>query len=177
MSCKKCLVLAVALCTALTSVLVGAESAKIPVLKPSGRAKVGRAPPDRPGNELATLAFQREVSIPLGARQNTASFRVPPGKRFVIEYVSANGFVPFGQTVLFSLQTSVNGEVAAHFLVPSRFAFARVTIPDGELIRARQSMRVYADGGTEVTVNARRSGSWGGGSATVTVSGYLVHLP
>jgi hypothetical protein len=153
------------------------DSAAAWLSESNGKVAVGGGAADRPGDEAARRAFQREVFIPLGGRNNTSSFTVPGGKRLVIEYVSASGNVPFGQNLLFALKTCVNDSCAVHFLVPSRFTFARVTTPDGELIRTRQWMRVYADGGTEVMVSARRSGNWGGGSATLSISGYLVELP
>src|SRR5918996_806851 len=50
--------------------------------------------------EKATSAFQRELSLPLGGRQNRAAFVVPMGMRLVIEYASASAHVPFGQRLL-----------------------------------------------------------------------------
>ncbi|MCS6953525.1 MAG: hypothetical protein NZM33_11795 [Bryobacteraceae bacterium] len=76
-----------------------------------GRARTGRA---------ACRPFQRELTISLGARKNSASFRVPAGKRLAIEYLSVHGELPFGQNLLVELQTTLHGITATHFSVPSR---------------------------------------------------------
>ncbi len=117
--------------------------------------------------------FQRELAIPLAFRQNAASFRVPAGAQLVIEYVSASGDVPFGQNLLVAVQTTVGGETATHFLVPSRLDWQRIPGIDYDVIRLRQWLRIYADGGTEVVVKVARTGGWGTGAASVTLSGYL----
>lgn len=121
--------------------------------------------------------FHRELSIPLGASKNTARFRVPEGKRLLIEHVSAHARLPFGQDLLLWIETTVNGERAAHFVVPSWTNWRRVTAPDYDIIRIRQSLRLYADSGTTVLITAERSGNWGGGAASVTVSGLLAQAP
>jgi hypothetical protein len=126
------------------------------------------------GADAVARPFQREVSIPLGPRQNTATFHVPEGRQLVIEYVSASANLPFGQDLLVWIETTVNGETATHSLVPSWANWRRVTAPDHDIIRLRQQLRLYADGGTKVAVSAERSGNWGAGSAKVTVSGVLV---
>jgi hypothetical protein len=125
-----------------------------------------------PQPEVLT-AFHRQVSLPLG-RQNSAAFVIPKGKQLVIEYVSASANLPFGQNLLVTIETVVNGESALHALVPARPDYARLTATDGDVVRLRQWLRAYADGGTEVKVSVVRTGNWGSGSAWVTVSGYLV---
>jgi hypothetical protein len=127
-----------------------------------------------PASRNEAEPFQRQVSVRLGARESTATFAVPQGKRLVIEYVSVSGQLPFGQRLLVALDTSVDGEAATHFLVPARPDFARITGVDGDIVRFRQWLRVYADGGTDVKVRAAQSGHWGSGSASVTVTGFLV---
>jgi hypothetical protein len=69
--------------------------------------------------ERVTSAFHRELSLPLGGRQNQAAFVVPMGKRLVIEYASASAHVRFGQRLLVAIETSVNSARARHFLVPA----------------------------------------------------------
>jgi hypothetical protein len=97
--------------------------------------------------------------------------------RLVIEYVSASAHLPFGQRLLVAIETSVNGSHATHFLVPAWPDAVQLAGTDGDVYRIRQWLRAYADGGTEVNVIAKRTGNWGGGSATVTVSGYLISVP
>jgi hypothetical protein len=132
--------------------------------------------PVRPPPDPSATPFQRQVLLRLAGREASATFTVPERTRLVIEYVSASAQVPFGQRLLIALETSVNGEAATHFLVPARPDFSRVTATDGDIVRLRQWMRAYADGGSEVTVLGSRTGQWGGGSARVTVTGFLFPL-
>src|SRR5262249_39311512 len=118
-------------------------------------------------------AFQRQVSLSLG-RQNSGGFVVPKGTLLVIEYVSAGASLPFGQNLLVTIATVVDGEPARHALAPGGPDYVRFTATDGDVVRLRQWLRAYADGGTEVKVSAARTGNWGSGSAWVTVSGYLI---
>ena len=118
--------------------------------------------------------FQRELSLPLGGRQNRATFIVPGGMRLVIEYASASAHIPFGQRLLVGIETSANGARATHFLVPAWPDVAQFAGTDGDFYRIRQWLRAYADGGTEVNVIVKRTGNWGAGSATITVSRHLI---
>ncbi len=100
----------------------------------------------------------------------SVSFVIPDGKRLVIEYVSGNVFVDIGDAVVFSVSTTVDGVLAHHQLVLTPLG------PSGGFAKgytASQSMRLYADSGTEVTVYA---GNTLGGRATMhaSISGYLV---
>ena len=133
------------------------------------------APPTQePWRNAIPTPFQHQLSLSLGGRENSATFAVPEGKLLVIEYVSVGGEVPFGQRLLVALETSVNGESAKHFLVSAWPNASWETTTDGDVVRLRQWLRVYADGGTKVKADISRTGAWGGGSASVTVTGYLV---
>jgi hypothetical protein len=127
----------------------------------------------RPADRRSAV-FQRELHIGLGSRKNAASFRVPAGKRLVIEHVSVSAKLPFGQNLLVEIETTVDGRRARHFLVPAWPDYARFTGVDMDLVRLRQSIRAYADGGANVRAIAARTGNWGAGSAAVTISGYLL---
>lgn len=100
----------------------------------------------------------------------SVSFTVPSEKRLVIEYVSGRTFVDIGDVVAFSVSTTVNGILVHHQLALTPAG------PSGGFAKsytASQSGRLYADSGTEVTVNANNTL---GGRATMhaSISGYLV---
>jgi hypothetical protein len=172
---SKCLCILAIIPAALVWTAPGAHGPGSPVnTAPSKAAETESAGSGGRAQAPLSRPFQRQVSIPLGSRRNAATFRVPRGKHLVIEHVWASAAVPYGQDLLLRLETTVNGESAGHFLVPSWPDARRITMTDHDLIRFRQWVRVYADSGSIVVVRAARSGNWGDGSAAVTVSGFLV---
>ena len=99
---------------------------------------------------------------------------VPAGKRLVIEFVSMTGQVPPGQHVEIMELTTSNG------LGGISHAFVIHPQPDAvigdALFRANQSLRLYANAGTQVTALFRRSSTAGSANYLVTISGYLVDM-
>jgi hypothetical protein len=123
----------------------------------------------------ARRPFQQELTWQNDPTQlgGGASFTVPPGKRLVIEYVSANVVISTGEVVSFFVRTTVNGTVARHFVdaIPRG--------PSGGYSKSyvmNQEVRLYAGPGTRVDLFANNT--LGGESYGIgTVSGYLVDIP
>ena len=119
------------------------------------------------GAAPASQYFQTELSINLNESfVGVGTFKVPAGKELVIEYVSASGSVPAGESMTYSVAT---GSVQ-HFIP------AVQQVPDSYLtiFVAGQQTRLYADPGTTVTLGVIRTGGGGTASATISISGTLV---
>ncbi|MBT8338577.1 MAG: hypothetical protein HKP58_15080 [Desulfatitalea sp.] len=102
----------------------------------------------------------------LGAQLN---FTVPADRRLVIEYVSVEAFIDTGDIVIFSVSTSLSGVYATHTIVPT---FLGPAGGFGRSYLAGQSLRLYADPGTIVTIYAGRQ-LGGRGVMKASISGYL----
>src|SRR5687768_2949088 len=104
--------------------------------------------------------FQRDVSIevPAGASAHSRSFVVPAGKRLVIEFVSGSTRVHVAELVGLNVLTRVAGETVSHSIEPSVY---RRELPPGVqpdfMVTFAQSLRLYADPGSTVTLIAARS--------------------
>ena len=99
---------------------------------------------------------------------------VPAGKRLVIEFVSMTGQVPAGQHLeIMEITTSSGLGGVSH-------AFVIHTQPDAvsgdALFRANQSLKLYANAGTQVSALFRRSSTLGLANYHLTISGYLVDM-
>ncbi len=101
---------------------------------------------------------------------------VPAGKRLVIEYVSVQGDVPAGQSLI------------CRVLTGPRFAFTQdkvyiLRMTDQGKFGSREEfatselVRIYAEPGEIVNADAIRSDGSETGSAVFTISGYLVDVP
>jgi len=123
----------------------------------------------------ARQPFQAEftIDLPPGAGGENASFAVPSGKRLVIEYASARGFAPSGQSLWFSTVTHLNGEPGkTHYLIAQ---------PQGssgalDAFVAGQQTRIYADAGSHF-VRADRDVAANTAVVHFTISGYMVDVP
>src|SRR4029078_476074 len=115
------------------------------------------------------------VAEPGGTNVTTLNVAtVPAGKRLVIEFVSMTGQVPPGQHVeIMEITTSRGGGGVSHQFVIHPQPDA--VIGDA-LFRANQSLRLYADGGTQVSALFRRNSGAGSASYGITISGYLVDM-
>ncbi len=99
-------------------------------------------------------------------------FSVPAGKRLVLEYVTASILVTSGRKAGFFVRTTVtDANGVFHWMNPvPHGTFANV---GWDVWVVSQPVRLYAAGGTQFLLGAFADGP-GGGSATVTFSGYLV---
>jgi hypothetical protein len=121
-------------------------------------------------------AFQATVTVTLdqGFGGQNGAVTVPPGKRLVIEYASARAFVPAGQNLVFSIDTSVNGENVSEFHhLPSTQQFTSGNTTE---FIAGEQVRIYADQGILI-LRADRDNPNGRGTFIFTISGHLVDLP
>jgi len=114
-------------------------------------------------------------------------YRVPAGKRLVIEYASMRTCALPGTTVLFSIGTQVGGVFANHHfnVTPPASALGATPIQPlvdcnavpSSLVSVGQQVRLYSDAGSVVTAEAGRTPIIGKMDADFTFSGYLVDVP
>lgn len=126
---------------------------------------------DAPGVEL----FQKSLDFDFNPIDGggATTFAVPPGKRLVIEFISAMIFIEQGRMTNFSISAYVNGNLAPH-----RLMFNEVS-PWGIYASAynvSQSFKVYADPLQDVLINIGGTQP-GDGVAQISISGYLVDVP
>jgi len=121
-------------------------------------------------------AFQATVTVTLdqGFVGQNGAVTVPAGKRLVIEYASARAFVPSGQNLAFSIDTSLNGENVSEFHhLPSTQQFTSGNITQ---FIAGEQVRIYADSGILI-LRADRDNPNGTGTFIFTISGHLIDAP
>ena len=129
-------------------------------------------------DEGSRQPFQRPFALQLAATEDSgeATYAVPAGKRWVIEYASMRASLFPDQTVFVNIVTTVAGQDAFHpVLVADQGMYGAL-----HLQGAAQQMRVYADPGTTVRVQFAREPSGGlkGDVAfSMTLSGYRVDVP
>ncbi len=100
----------------------------------------------------------------------TGAVNIPPGKRAVIELVTATISVPSGERARLRMYTSL-GSAASNLdfvLTPQGQAGGR------ELLVATHSVRVYSDHQIEFNVN--RDNAQTEGDAFICISGYLIDV-
>ncbi|HEY7543233.1 MAG TPA: hypothetical protein VID27_00030 [Blastocatellia bacterium] len=121
----------------------------------------------------ARQPFQQEVELTLdpGAGGENVAINVPAGKLFVIEQVSASGFAPAGQKMLFSVMTHIAPDLVTrkHLLQTTNSDFGA-----SNFFMASQSVRIYADT-PAVLARAERDFTTGTATARFVVSGYFVN--
>jgi hypothetical protein len=121
-------------------------------------------------------AFQATVTVTLnqGFEGQNGFVPVPAGKRLVIEFASARGNVPAGQTMVFMIVTNLNGENNGEFHhLPTTQQFTSGNT--AQFIMGEQ-VRIYADSGFAM-LRADRNSPDGTASFIFTISGYLIDVP
>src|SRR5262249_53272340 len=114
------------------------------------------------------------VTIDQGFVGQNGFVTVPAGKRLVVEYASARGFVPAGQKIVFSIDTNFDGEDVCEFhYVPFTQQFTSGHTP--HFIPAGQVL-IYADSGS-VILRCDRDNANGTGTFIFTISGHLLDVP
>jgi hypothetical protein len=145
-----------------------ANTPGVSVLNSHGNPVLTRAVDDP-----ARHAFQASIVLILraGNPSGVQTFSLPPGKRFVIEYVTLFSILPPGEVWTdVGAGTAVDGEFIFHHfgaLQPTaagRFAFDN-------------AVRLYADATNPFVFGGERSSAAGEARIDLTVSGYLVDLP
>jgi hypothetical protein len=128
----------------------------------------------------ARNAFQKSLNIQMHPEEfrSSASFVVPAGKRLVIEFLSASHTLRQGQrSTGITLVTELNGDLGTFWVPPSEsFTFNETPLNNTVNWVITGQMRVYADSGTEVFINAWRDSDSFFGVASVSVYGYLVDM-
>ena len=101
-------------------------------------------------------------------------FTVPLGKRLVIEYVSMGATIPPSQGATLTIDTFAGGAEATHL-----FPLSPPAVPILGTTRTflGQQVRIYADPGKTVLVQALRTSTAGNATFEFSISGYLVNLP
>jgi hypothetical protein len=103
--------------------------------------------------------FSQRLDISISGNSGRATFVVPTGKTLVIDYVSSDADIPVGDSILFGVETFLQGnEVEAHLpMVPVG------TILGNATFAMSAPVKIYADGGSTVTVFILTSGTDFGG--------------
>jgi hypothetical protein len=116
-------------------------------------------------------AFQThvEVNVPANFAGQNGVFAVPKGKCLVIEYVSAEAFMPTGQKALFGIITTVGGTQVRHYL--GTHAVTAFGANDYYWVSGPTS--IYASPGTQVTLRADRDAATGAAVFRFSISGHL----
>ena len=111
-------------------------------------------------------------------------YTVPAGKRLVIEYASLDACILPGQSAELSIFTTAGGVFARHAanIAPAAAGPGATNFscnpPSASSITAvGQQVRLYADAGTFVAVEADRNSATGTALFFFSISGYLVDVP
>ncbi|GAC1364336.1 MAG: hypothetical protein NVSMB32_06810 [Actinomycetota bacterium] len=89
----------------------------------------------------------------------------------VLGMASGRASLPAGQNGRFAIFTSLAGATLEHWLLGSQALFGASVEP-----RAGETVRLYADPGTLVTLRFDRDGTMGTASASMSISGRLIDL-
>lgn len=118
------------------------------------------------------------LDVPNSLFAAEAPFTVPTGKRLVVEYVSARGFVGSGQRLRFSIRTFLTGATEIHYLVAEQQGTEFPLFGDLiDIFVTSEQTRLYADAGTSFVRADRTGPAAGPAEASFTISGYLVDVP
>jgi len=125
--------------------------------------------------------WQGQPGVSLGNNYTITTFTVPAGKRLVIEEISAQVYVSgavTGEVPRLILGTQAGGAWVNTF-TPMTYAGNEGVSPT---YAASQPLRMYADPGSTVDVELKRSSDLNGNYSgtlisTITVTGYLVNVP
>jgi hypothetical protein len=123
---------------------------------------------DSPGRQPFEQLFL--VTLTDGAGWGEISIQVPPGKRWVIEHASGEASLPTGQSFKAQVNSGIAGTRQPHRVFPT----SRQPWLGEDNVGYNAPFRAYADG--EVDVIFWRSDSTGGGSAELTLVGYLIDI-
>ena len=124
-------------------------------------------------DDPAKSAFAMTTTFVWEDGQNIAQqiLTVPAGKRFVIEYLSADGSLQSGQHASYvRLAITTNGVIGLYTFPVQPYAAGGAAV-----FLASQSTHLYADPGTELAVVAVRDSNAGTGAGEVFVTGHLVN--
>lgn len=120
--------------------------------------------------------FQQQIDLSIyeGGKASSVSVGVPAGKVLVIEFVSLSSVLPTGQKLAASIGTTATGSQATYVLPTTTYDSP---IDGTDAVRANQVMRVYADGGSIITLMVVRNSAKGVSQVGLAISGHLVDVP
>jgi hypothetical protein len=111
-------------------------------------------------------------------------YTVPAGKRLVIEYASMSVCILPGQSATLGVTTTTGGKTVTHFLNgtppavgPGTFAIGCNGALPSSSVATGQQVKIYADAGSSVFLEADRSNTVGNAGFSISISGYLVDVP
>ena len=125
-------------------------------------------------DNAARQPFQIEIPFVSNSANSSSSFPVPSGKQLVLENISALTYTPSDPVVEVVVSTTVGEQT-----VRQDVGFAS-TLSKGFRVMPVVPVRLYADGGSTVTVTTVRNTSipsYSGYGNVVKLSGYLVNIP
>jgi len=131
--------------------------------------------PVRDVDNPARQPFQANFQIFL-ADGNFYGFQdisIPANKRLVIEFFSATADVAQGDFPEIDVRTVTGNVISGHFITSSR----QGTINNFDQYVVGQTVRLYADPGTQVKIDFSRTMSQGIALFGGTISGYFVDIP
>src|SRR5215467_12460514 len=116
-------------------------------------------------------AFQTHVEIVVAAgfAGQNGSFKAPKDKCLVIDYISAEAFMPVGQKALFGIITTGAGTQVRHYLG----THALPAFGGNDYYWVSGPAHIFADPGTTVTLRADRDADTGSATFRFSVSGHL----
>ena len=123
----------------------------------------------------ALSAFQKEVFLEFNPNVAfvSAQISVPANKRLVIEYISIRASVTPGRIFESSLSTRVNGDLANYRILAVKVLENAPT----NIFEVDKQVRIYADGGTSVSLFVDTNNTGNTGNVHIEISGHLVDLP
>ena len=119
------------------------------------------------------IPLQKSIShqIPDGEGSTVLTiFKVPPGRRLVIEDASIQGELPQGQVLGLGILTTVGSDTVINFV-------GTASAPPGTVImQTGRAVRFYADPGSDVQIQWWRTGTSGEAGFTAAISGCLTAI-
>ena len=116
-------------------------------------------------------AFQKhvEITVPVNFGGENGVFTVPAGSCLIIDFISAEAFMPHGQKALFGIITTAGGVQVRHYLGSNAMG------PFGgqDYFWMSGPTHIYADPGSQVTLRADRDIAAGTAIFRFSVSGHL----
>ena len=117
-----------------------------------------------------------DIELPLNAGEvfkRFTLFTVPAGKRLVIEYASYWASVGAGDLPFIQIMAAVGGPTIFYAVPVSKVGAQG----GGDFFSGAQNLRVYANPGTDVTIQFDRNLSATPATGRMAFSGYLVDVP
>lgn len=166
--------------------VVNTASEPVPIAGTVNLANPGTSPlPVRDVDHPARNPFQKQIDAhitPLSYwTQESVPITIPPGKRFVMEHVSAKAIVPIGQKLHMTVVTRFNDALTSQALIAVPQG-TTASLGNKDVFTASQLLKAYAGGNNAVpdeaiVVYAERDGEFGDALISFSLSGYFIDVP